>query len=111
LSLALLSEVAGRSIEGLIFFVAYKSLTQPISLYDAASIDLGRTFIDNATFFVPFQIGSREAGLSLLTEQIIGAGSEKILAATLLYRLVEILWIFAGYGLWIIFSNSSKSRI
>lgn len=108
---SVLCEVLARFIEGLIFYVAYLALHTPIDLHSAFTLDVGRTFIDNLTFFVPYQVGSREAGLALLTKNILHTGWEKVLAATMLYRVVELLWIVVGYLLWIIPKRSRKSSI
>ncbi len=94
-------EVLARFVEGATFYIAFLALHHPVSLLFCGLLDVGRALIDNLFFFIPFQVGSREGGILLLTEHALRTGSEAAVSAAVLYRLVEVFWMGAGYLLWI----------
>ncbi len=102
-------EVVARFVEGVTFFFAFRALGEPVALYLCALLDVGRALIDNVFFFIPYQVGSREAGILLLTRQVMHIGQESVVTAAVLYRLVEILWAGLGYLVWIKMGNAAKS--
>ena len=107
LLLAVFLETLARFVEGVTFFFAFYSLKHPISLSASALLDVGRALLDNLFFFIPYQVGSREAGLIFLTERVMNLQDCPQVSAAILYRLVEVIWILIGYLLWM---NSAKSR-
>ena len=106
---AVLLEVAARFVEGLTFYVAFLALGEPASLFVSALLDVGRALVDNVFFFIPYQVGSREGGIVLLAEHALRVNSEMAVAAAVLYRLVEILWMGIGYLLWIAENKARRS--
>jgi uncharacterized protein (TIRG00374 family) len=52
----------------------------------------------NLLFFIPFELGAREGGL-FVTFGLLGIGAEHGVAAALLTRLRELVWMIAGLGL------------
>jgi hypothetical protein len=101
-------ETIVRFVEGITFYVAFRALAAPISVLQASLLDVGRALLDNAFFFIPYQVGSREAGILLLSKSVLGIGEASVVSATVFYRLVEILWMGIGYLLWLQRSSSAK---
>lgn len=109
--IATLFEFVARFVEGITFYVGFAAMGNPVTPFQAALLDVGRALLDNIFFFIPYQVGSREAGVVFLTEHVMRAGAELAVSAALLYRLVEILWMGAGYLLWVSASKSgSRTR-
>lgn len=108
--LAVASSFIARFVEGLTFYIAFIALNHPIPMMQAALLDVGRAILDNLFFFIPYQVGSREASILLLTKEVMGIGGTAAVSAALFYRLVEIIWIGIGYALWINAGISDKSR-
>lgn len=106
---AIFLEISARFLEGITFYYAFFLLNEPISITSAAFLDVGRALIDNLFFFIPYQVGSREWGVTFLLHNILQVPAKSIITAALLYRLVEILWMFFGYMLWIKEGSSAKS--
>lgn len=106
---AVLMEIVARFVEGVTFYIAFSAMGDPISVLEASLLDVGRALMDNVFFFIPYQMGSREAGILLLTDQVMHAGVKTAVSAAILYRLVEILWMGIGYILWIKPGSSNKS--
>lgn len=104
---AVFLEVLVRFVEGITFYVAFYALGQTIRPLEAALLDVGRALVDNAFFFIPYQVGSREAGILLLSDNVMHLGAASVVSAALFYRLMEIFWMGTGYLLWI---RESKSR-
>ncbi len=100
-SSAVLLEVLARFIEGFTFYVAFRIVGQPLTFLSSAFLEVGRALFDNLFFFVPYQVGSREFGISILLENVLHASKDAFVAAALLYRLVEIFWVALGYALWV----------
>lgn len=105
--LAVLLEISARFVEGLTFYIAFYALANPITVAQAALLDVGRAVLDNLFFFIPYQVGSREASVQFLAENVLTSGHGSAISAAIFYRLVEILWIGIGYILWI---NAGRSR-
>ncbi len=102
-------EIAARFVEGLTFWVAFQIIQEPLSLVDSSFLEVGRALTDNAFFFVPYQVGSRELGISFFLQEVLGSHAGGFVAAAFLYRLVEIAWMAIGYMLWITRRKSAKS--
>lgn len=108
-SLGVLFEILGRFAEGFTFYYAFHILERPISALSAGFLDIGRALLDNALFFIPYQVGSREFGVNFLMRDVFRLDASGAVTAALFYRLVEISWIGIGYGLWIFSSRSKRS--
>ena len=104
-------DVAARFIEGLTFYFGFYLIKHPLSLLSSSLMEVGRTFIDTIFFFVPYQIGSREKGISFFMEKILLVNSQGFLTAVFLYRFVEIVWMLIGYLLWVSTKSSSTDAI
>lgn len=89
--------------------MAFLIIREPIALVDSAFLEVGRALADNAFFFVPYQMGSRELGISLFLREVLGSPAGGFVAAAFLYRLVEIAWMAVGYMLWITRGSSARS--
>lgn len=105
---AVVLEVAARFVEGLTFFIAFHALGEPASVVVSALLDVGRALVDNVFFFIPYQVGSREGGIVLLAEHALHVNAQAAVAAAVMYRLVEILWMGIGYLLWIAETRSRR---
>jgi hypothetical protein len=99
--IAVVIEVLARFIEGVTFYVAFQIVRQPMPLLNAAFLEVSRALFDNLFFFIPYQVGSREFGISVFLESVLKAPKGAFVAAALLYRLVEIAWMAIGYALWV----------
>ena len=102
-------EVLSRFLEGITFFTAFRAIGAPITAGTAAFLDIGRALLDNAFFFIPYQVGSREFGVGFLMKNVFQIPMAGYVTATLFYRMVEIFWMVIGYILWIKPSSSPKS--
>jgi len=101
-------EIVVRFVEGLTFYVAFKALGAPVTVLAASLLDVGRALLDNALFFIPYQVGSREAGILLLSQRVLHIGEGFVVSASVLYRLVEIFYMALGYALWTHRTSSRK---
>lgn len=107
--LAVFVETLARFVEGFTFYIAFHALGEPISLFYCALLDVGRALMDNVFFFIPYQVGSREASLLLLCKNVLRMGADSAVSVAVLYRLVEILWMALGYLLWM--KGTKPSRV
>jgi hypothetical protein len=105
---SLFFDVMARFIEGLTFYFGFYLIKHQISFLSSSLLDVGRTFVDNIFFFVPYQIGTREEGVRFFMEKVLIVDSQGFLTAVFLYRFVEITWIFIGYIIWVSTKSSSK---
>ncbi|MBC7537341.1 MAG: flippase-like domain-containing protein [Bacteriovorax sp.] len=105
---SLIIDIIARFIEGLTFYFGFYLIKHQISFLSSSLLDVGRTFVDNIFFFVPYQIGTREEGVRFFMEKILFVDSKGFLSAVFLYRFVEITWIFIGYIIWVSTKSSSK---
>ena len=104
-----LFEIAARFIEGATFYVAFRSLAQPVPALECGLLDVGRALVDNLFFFIPYQVGSREGGMLLLATGALAIPGRATVSAAVFYRLVEIFWTGIGYLLWIQDENAKRS--
>ncbi|MCO5142389.1 MAG: flippase-like domain-containing protein [Oligoflexia bacterium] len=107
---AVFLETIARFVEGLTFYIAFIALGEKIDIFSALLLDVGRALLDNLFFFIPYQVGSREASVLLLTKSIMKIEVQSVLIVVLLYRAVEIFWMIIGYLLWIFEKKSSSDR-
>lgn len=103
---------ASRASEGVVFYTVFRALESPLTLWQAIALDTGRGIADNAFFFVPYQLGTREYSLKFLTESVLHTGSDTAIAASLVFRLGEISWIVLGFllGLWLMRRRPLEAR-
>lgn len=73
-------------------------LGQPVSLADAWMIEGAAQLVRAGTFFIPASIGAQEGAFVLLCTAIAGSPTLGI-AAALVRRIREVLWIGAGFAL------------
>ena len=104
---SLFLDVLARFVEGLTFYFGFLIAKHHVSFLNSSLIEIGRTFVDTIFFFIPYQIGTREKGVEIFMEKILVIDSKGFLSVVVMYRLVEIIWIFIGYILWV----SSKSSV
>ena len=107
--LAVFCETIARFVEGLTFYLAFLALREPLPFLHCSLLDIGRALMDTVFFFIPYQVGSREAGMVLFTHHVLHEGERSAVGAAVIYRLVEVLWILLGYLLWIYESRSARS--
>lgn len=100
-----------RISEGLIFFVIFASLGTPLTILESVAVDIGRGIADNVFFFVPYQLGTREFSLVFMTEAVLNKASSSAVAASLVFRMGEIFWIFFGFvvGIWMLQKPVNRS--
>lgn len=101
-------ETLARFVEGFTFYVAFRALGDAVSPFQAALLDVGRALMDNIFFFIPYQVGSREASLLLLCKNVLHVGESAAVSVAVFYRLVEILWMAIGYMLWMRGGSSAR---
>lgn len=101
-------EIVVRFVEGLTFYVAFHALGAPVSIVATSLLDVGRALLDNALFFIPYQVGSREAGILMLSQHVLKIGEGYVVSALVFYRLVEIFYMALGYALWTHRASSRK---
>ncbi len=99
---------AARLSEGVVFFLIFSALGTPLTLIESVAVDVGRGIADNAFFFIPYQLGSREISLIFVTESVLQKAQESAVSASLIFRLGEISWILFGFflGVWLLKGRS-----
>lgn len=107
---AVLVETLVRFVEGITFYVAFKSMRAPVSVLSASLLDVGRALLDNAFFFIPYQVGSREGGILLIARNVLHIEDSSVVSATVFYRLVEIFWMALGYLMWLAIQRGSSRK-
>lgn len=93
--LALLLEFSARIIASLEFFFIMKSVEMEISILQAVYINAATSFILNLFFFMPMELGVREAGLYLIFNTFSVTPGIGIYVA-LINRIRELFWILVG---------------
>lgn len=109
--LSVFLETLSRFVEGGTFYIAFLALGDRIGILEATLLDVSRALFDNLFFFIPYQVGSREGTILMLTQHVFNSGAKAAVGAAVMYRLVEICWMVFGYILWISAGNSRKSKI
>lgn len=95
-------EYAGRSIAMLEWYFIAHALGQPISYPTAYAIGAFQQLVINATFFVPFAMGTNEGALTLIFS-LLGLPAVLGTEAAIVGRLREMIWIAIGLGLtWVV---------
>jgi hypothetical protein len=107
---ALALETLARGVMGLEFFFILRALGHGASLVTSVCMDAASSFLLNALFFVPFELGVREGGLYLIAPALGLPASTGVFAA-LVNRLREMFWICIGllWGHWLASSSPRQS--
>jgi uncharacterized membrane protein YbhN (UPF0104 family) len=74
-------------------------LGHPITFTDAWIIEAMAQLVRAGTFFIPSSIGAQEATFTVVCSAITGMPSLG-LAALVIRRSREIVWILTGFGIW-----------
>ena len=99
-------ELIARLLEAFEFFVLLKIIGADVSCIYCIAAYSAASLIGNLLFFIPMQVGSREAGLALLLGWS-GVASSMSITASLLSRLCEIMYL--GIGVLIIMIKNNKA--
>lgn len=92
---ALALEYLARVFSMLEFFIIARAISHPVSFGTAFLIGAFSSLIVNLFFFMPFNVGSKEGGLYVIFAAL-GLPSRLGVAAAVLSRLREIIWIAIG---------------
>jgi len=92
---AVLLEYVGRCLLLCEVYVILWTVGAPLSLVAAFGVDGFSSLIGNAIFFVPYELGTKEGALYLLT-RIAGADPRLGVYASLVIRARDMIWIAAG---------------
>ncbi len=92
---AVVLEFVGRCLLLCEVFVILWTVGAPLSLAAAFGVDGFSSLIGNAIFFVPYELGTKEGALFLLT-RIAGADPRLGVYASLVIRVRDMIWIAAG---------------
>ena len=92
---ALFLEYSGRVASMLEFFIIARAVGHPVSFGTAFLIGGFSSLIVNLFFFMPFNVGSKEGGLYVIFAAL-GLPSRLGIAAAVISRLREIIWIVIG---------------
>lgn len=95
---ALGAEYVGRCISMLEYLFIARALGLRIDYLTAFTIGAFSQFLTNATFFIPFELGSKEVSLSLIFE-LLGLPADLGVYASIVSRIREMIWIAIGLGL------------
>ncbi|MGH7197429.1 MAG: flippase-like domain-containing protein [Candidatus Omnitrophota bacterium] len=80
-------------------YVMFHILQSPLSLAQAMMIESLFQLVRTATFFIPASLGSQEGGLAFFA-QLLGYHPAIGVAASLLKRMRQILWMAIGFAIW-----------
>ena len=95
---ALGAEYVGRCLSMLEYLFITRALGLNVNLLTAFMIGAFSQFITNATFFIPFELGSKEASLSLIFS-MLGLPPDLGVYASIVSRIREMIWIAIGLSL------------
>jgi uncharacterized protein (TIRG00374 family) len=93
--LSITFEYVSRVIASYEFYFILKALGYAPTFLEALYINAATSFILNALFFVPFELGTREGGLLLVMQTLAYAQGIGIFIG-LVNRLRELVWILIG---------------
>jgi uncharacterized membrane protein YbhN (UPF0104 family) len=92
---ALFLEYMARVVSMFEFFIIARAVDHPVSFGSAFLIGAFSSLVVNLFFFMPFNVGSLEGGLYVIFAAL-GLPSRLGVAAAVLSRLREIIWIAIG---------------
>ncbi len=100
-TLTVLLEYAARALEVFEFYLIFRILSVDISFGGCWLAMACASLLGNLMFFMPMQVGSREAGLALSLGWL-GVNSSFGITASLLARIRELFYIAVGVGIMLI---------
>ncbi len=107
--IALGAEYLGRAVSMLEYLFIARAMGLEIDYLTAFTIGAFAQFITNVTFFVPFELGSKEGGLSLIFH-LLGLPADLGVYASIVSRIREMIWIAIGLTLvWVTTSRSADT--
>ena len=92
------AEYVGRCLSMLEYLFIIRALGLKIDYLTAFMIGAFSQFVTNATFFVPFELGSKEGSMSLIFN-LLGLPPDLGVYASIVSRIREMIWIAIGLGL------------
>jgi uncharacterized membrane protein YbhN (UPF0104 family) len=98
LYVALAAEYVGRCVSMLEFLFIARALALPVDYFTAFMIGAFSQFFTNVTFFIPFELGSKEGSLSIIFT-LLGLPSDLGVYASIVSRIREMIWIAIGLTL------------
>ncbi len=97
---SLLCEYLGRIVNCLEFYFILLAFGVDATFFDAVFVLAFSSFVGNALFFFPMQMGAREAGLVGIFSVLGFPGSMGIgVFSAIFTRIRELVWILIGVGL------------
>jgi hypothetical protein len=109
-TLALAVSVLSWVVVAAEFLVVAQVLGVPLSMWDALALEAVMNSIMMATFFIPGQLGSQEAGL-VYVAQLYSLGTPFGVVMVVLRRLRELLWVAAGLAVLALLSSGSPRKL
>lgn len=107
LALALAVEAGGRFLSAYEFVLVARAVGASFGYADAVAAACVSQVVMNVLFFVPFEAGTREAGI-LLVSRLLGLTPGFGVYAAIVTRLREITWI--GIGLLLIWATGERRK-
>lgn len=95
---ALVAEYIGRCLSMLEYLFITRALGLDVDYLTAFMIGAFSQFIMNVTFFIPFELGSKEASLSIIFN-LLGLPADLGVYASIVSRIREMIWIAIGLSL------------
>jgi Lysylphosphatidylglycerol synthase TM region len=95
--------IVARFSEGVMFYAIFAVMGHPLSILDSVMLSIGRGVADHLFFFVPYQVGTREASMVFVLSQLLQKPGENAVSAMLIFRLGELTWISFGFVLWLLY--------
>jgi hypothetical protein len=103
------AEYAGRCLSMLEYLFIIRALGLHVDYFTAFMIGAFSQFITNATFFIPFELGSKEGSMSLIFG-LLGLPPDLGVYASIVSRIREMIWIALGLILvWVARRRASRS--
>ncbi|HZS59698.1 MAG TPA: lysylphosphatidylglycerol synthase transmembrane domain-containing protein [Gemmatimonadaceae bacterium] len=93
--IAVIAEYVGRCFSMLEYLFITRALGLNVDYPTAFMIGAFSQFVTNATFFIPFELGSKEASLSLIFG-LLGLPADLGVYASIVSRIREMIWIAIG---------------
>lgn len=108
--LALGLDFAGRCLAVGEFYLICRGLGVPVGIGQAYLIGGLLALAINATFFVPFELGSKEAGLFFIYH-LVGLDPALGVSASIITRVRELTWVAVGLALiWVSAPKTNAER-
>ena len=98
IAIAVIAEYAGRCVSMLEYFFITRALGLNVDYLTAFMIGAFSQFVTNMTFFIPFELGSKEASLSVIFG-LLGLPADLGVYASIVSRIREMIWIAIGLSL------------